>query len=256
MYGIFKESWVIFKDYCGSGFIPVIFCVALVYLLFSEKERWKRIVLVYVPMLISAAFFIPYVRIVFVALMDEGNTYYRLLWLIPSGIVIAYAGVSLFEKHLRIGLVVMTVVIVLGGSLVYRNKLMTKAENAYHIPQTVVNICDAITPEEGAPRIRAAFPSELTYFVRQYDTDIMMPFGREMVEDAWDDYYNVVYEEMEKPEIICMKDLLKATRETKCKYIILAKTRKTDEDPVKSGLELYGESGDYNIYEDPRVQDQ
>ena len=58
MFGIFIESWVIFKQYCGTGFLPVVFLAALLYLLVTEKERYKRIVLVYVPGLVFISFFI------------------------------------------------------------------------------------------------------------------------------------------------------------------------------------------------------
>ena len=252
MFGIFMESWVIFKQYCGTGFLPVVFLAALLYLLVTEKERYKRIVLVYVPGLVFISFFIPITRIVFVAAMDEGATYYRFLWLIPMGLIIAYAGCRVIYQHRRIGLVVITAVVVLCGSCVYRSSLITKAENPYHIPQTVIDICDLIAPKDGEPRIRAAFPSELVYFVRQYDTDIMLPFGREMVETQWD-YYNAVYDVMEKPETIDTKALIEATRETKCSYVILAVGRKMTQDPATCGLTLIATIGKYNIYADPEI---
>ena len=69
-------------------------------------------------------------------------------------------------------------IIVVSGSLVYINRYMSPAENLYHIPQNVIDICDVIEPAEGEPRVRAAFPSELVHFVRQYDTNILMPYGR------------------------------------------------------------------------------
>ena len=253
MFGIFMESWVIYKQYCGKGFLPVVFLAALIYLFFTEKDLWKRIVLVYLPLLIQIAFFIPVTRIVFVAAMDEGATYYRFLWMLPMGVIIAYAGCRLFERHRRIGLVIMTAVVVLTGSLVYRSTLITKAENPYHIPQTVVEICDMIAPAKGEPRIRAAFPSELVYFVRQYNTNIMMPFGREMVESQWD-YYNAVYEVMEKPETIDTNALIAATRETKCSYVILATGRSMTEDLEKCGLKLLATVGNYRVYEDPEIK--
>ena len=145
----------------------------------------------------------------------------------------------------------------LSGSLVYLNQYMSVAENAYHIPQHVIDICDVIAPAEGEPRIRAAFPSELVFFVRQYDTDILMPYGREMVTPQWD-YYNAVYEVMEKPETIDAQALLEATRQAKCSYIVLATDREIDKSLATMGLKLVDtvmadETKGYYIYADPEV---
>lgn len=246
------ESVVILKDYFGSGFFGILYLAALVYLIVCEKEKWKRLILVYVPILLLAAFLCPITRKGFVAVMDEGNTYYRLLWLVPFGITICYAGCKAFEKHRRIGLAAMCILVVICGKFVYSSSLITKAENHYHIPQTVIDICDIVDPIQDGNRVRAAFPSELVYFVRQYNTDILLPFGREMVEQQWD-YYNAVYEVMEKPDEICAKDLVEATRETKCSFVILATGRKIDEDPADLGLVLVATVGDYYVYSDPTV---
>ena len=154
----------------------------------------------------------------------------------------------------RIGIVVAVAVIAVSGSLVYASQHVTVAENLYHIPQSVIDICDALAPAEDEPRVRAAFPSELVHFVRQYDTDILMPYGREMVVTQWD-YYNPVYEVMEKPEIIDAKALLEATRETKCTYIVLHENRKIDENLEDLGLKLVTNLHEYNIYLDPEVME-
>ena len=80
----------------------------------------------------------------------------------------------------------------------------------------------------------------------------MLPFGREMVETQWD-YYNAVYDVMEKPETIDTKALIEATRETKCSYVILAVGRKMTQDPATCGLTLIATIGKYNIYADPEI---
>lgn len=256
MYGIFMECWVDLKLYGGNGAIRYLFLAAAIFLIVTEKDLKKKIMLGIIPLLILIGFLCPITKILYVAAFDDGSdTYYRLMWLIPMYVVIAYAACKLiffFKKSMaqRIALVVILTVIAVSGSLVYASKHLTVAENLYHIPQKVIDICDVIAPEDGEPRVRAAFPSELVHFVRQYDTDILMPFGREMV--AWD-YYNSVYEVMEKPEVIEAKALVKATRETKCSYIVLSEERKIDSDLTELGLELVTSMHGYNIYADPVV---
>ena len=261
MYGIFMECWVALKLYGGNGVLLLLLVASSIYLVVTEKSIKKKIMLGIIPLLILVGFLLPITKIVYVAAFDEGSdTYYRLLWLIPTYVTIAFAACKLifsFKKSMyqRIALVVTLAFIAVTGSLVYANNNVKVAENLYHIPQHVIDICDRIAPEDGEPRVRAAFPSELVHFVRQYDTNILLPFGREMVVTQWD-YYNPVYEVMEKPEVIDAKALLEATRETKCSYIILAEDRKIDGDLLDMGLELVENLHGYNIYLDPQIAEE
>lgn len=249
MYGIFMECWVIFKLYGGSGYLLLLFIASMVYLLIAEKDMRKKLVMAVAPLIILVGFFTPYTRIVFVA-MKKGDTNYRLLWLIPMGATIAYAGCKLFKEHKRIGLVVVSALIMISGSLVYKNEYVSRAENAYHIPQVVIDVCDEISPAEGEPRVRAVFPEELVHFVRQYDTKILMPYGRDIIH--WD-YYNAVHEAFQKPEVINAKELLETTRQAQCRYIVMYKDRQIDKKLDDMGLVLVNTVGGYNIYEDPEV---
>ena len=95
------------KDYMGTGFVTVLFLVALVYLAVFEKDRIKRIFFVYIPFVIVLVFLCP-VSYKIYGLFSEGVTYYRLLWLLPMGVCIAYAGCKLFAEHKRIGLIVIS----------------------------------------------------------------------------------------------------------------------------------------------------
>ena len=250
MYGIFMEAWVIFKQYGGNGYLLVLFLASMLYLLIAEKDIRKKLVMAVAPLIILVGFFIPYTRIAYVAILHEGDTYYRILWLFPMAASIAYAGCKLFKDHKRIGLVVVSAIIIISGRLVYKNEYMYKAENAYHIPQTVVDICDEISPKEGEPRVRAVFPGEFIHFVRQYDTSILMPYGRDVIHN---DYYNAVYVAFQKPEIINAEELLEATRQSQCHYIIMHKDRQIDVKLEDMGLVVVDTIGGYNIYKDPEL---
>ncbi len=258
MYGIFMECWVSFKLFFGNPILAILLIASALYIAIAEKDLKKRIVLGILPLVIMAGFLLPITKILYVAAFDEGSdTYYRLMWLVPMYAVIGYALCKLifsFAKELyqRLALVAALIIVVLSGSLVYLNQYMSVAENPYHIPQNVIDICDVIAPADGEPRVRAAFPSELVHFVRQYDTDIIMPYGREMVVTQWD-YYNVVYEVMEKPEIIDAEALLEATRLTGCSYIVLSENRKIDKNLISLGLVLVDTVDGYRIYKDPTI---
>ena len=258
MYGIFMECWVSLKLFFGNPLLALLLVASAIYIIVCEKSLKKKILLGVLPLLILVGFLLPVTKIVYVAAFDEGSdTYYRVLWLLPMYIVIGYAVCKLIfsfgsKWKQRVALVASLVIIVLSGSLVYLNQYMSPAQNLYHIPQNVIDICNEILPAEGEPRVRAVFPSELVHFVRQYSTDILMPFGREMVVTQWD-YYNEVYEAMEKPEVVDADVLLEATRKAGVQYIILSKDRKVDKNLTTLGLKLMATVDNYYIYEDPKA---
>lgn len=261
MYGIFMESVVIFKNYTGGKYLILLFLLALVYLLIAEKNKRRRALFVYMPLSLLLLFFFPVFRKVFVRLMGgEGDTYYRVLWLIPMGIITAYGGVKMAgwiyeKKSVWAGRIVYGVIgaaVIFGGKYVYASQYMSKAENLYHLPQHVIDICDLIAPEDGEERIWAVFPTDLVYFVRQYDTDIQLLFGREMVEPKWQ-YAEPVHTVMNHPTTIDIEELLKLTRERFCTYIVLPniKDKGVSEAPENFGLELIAVVEGYPVYYDP-----
>ena len=173
----------IWKAYAGTGSLLVLFLLSLFYIWKKEERKEIRNLMVWGTVLIAAGFSCPLFRKIFVRLLDS-ETYYRVLWVLPIGVSIAYAGMLLlredkdsaveevtgdksgeaalsgdkektipFRRKRRpwvqpVGLVVLAAVVALSGSLVYKSTYISKAENVYHIPQVVVEICDEILPEE------------------------------------------------------------------------------------------------------------
>ena len=231
-----KEIVTIFQNYCGSGWYPVLFLAALLYLLVTEKKKQIRVVLVESSLVITVLFFLPFTKTV-MNLLGEGETYYRILWLLPMAVVIAYAGIRLFGKHYRIGFVVLALVLVLTGKSVYNSPYLSKAQNRYHIPNSVIAICNEIMPAEEEERVWAVFPQELIYYVRQYTSEVQMPYGREMLEDTID--------------LDALSPLL---TEYNCQYLILNKSVPYTGDPQKNGLTKIADIEAYELYRNEAVE--
>ena len=49
----------IFQKYMGSGFVMIWFLAALIYLFLNEKQKPKRIFLVYMPVIMLLLYFNP-----------------------------------------------------------------------------------------------------------------------------------------------------------------------------------------------------
>ncbi len=253
MYGIFMECVVALKLYTGLRFIAVLYLAGVIYLLITEKEKRIRVLMVYTPLTVLAIFLCPLFRKFFVGAGLDGETYYRVLWLLPIGITIAYAGCKLFSAHKRIGLIVMSAAVIVCGTCVYTNQNVTRAENLYHLPDSAVKVCDFLNEQGKGEYIKVVVPQELVHFVRQYDADIMMPYGRNMLVPRWG-YYDAVHEAMEKTTIVDMKALLEATRSYQCNYVVFHETRELNSDPADYRLELLGKVDGYLIYWDTSME--
>lgn len=155
------EALKLFQEYMGTGLIMIWFLVSLLYLWVTEKRKHIRILFVYVPLVLLLVFFNPLVAKIISGLAD-GEIYYRILWLLPVTPVVAFTAVSLCGKlrgYLKyVGITAALILFMLSGSLIYRNPYFQKAENVYHVPQSVVDICDAI--EVPGREVMAVFPGE------------------------------------------------------------------------------------------------
>ena len=137
------EALKLFQEYMGTGLIMIWFLVSLLYLWVTEKRKYIRILFVYVPLVLLLVFFNPVVAKIISGLAD-GEIYYRILWLLPVTPVVAFTAVSLCGKlrgYLKyVGITAALILFMLSGSLIYRNPYFQKAENVYHVPQSVVDI--------------------------------------------------------------------------------------------------------------------
>ena len=88
----------LFQEYMGTGLIVGWYLIALLYLWFTEKDRRIRVLFLYMPLLLLFLYFNPiFARLICGATGDE--IYYRILWLLPITVVIAYAAVSVYGRR-------------------------------------------------------------------------------------------------------------------------------------------------------------
>lgn len=246
----------IFREYMGTGLIVGWFLLSVVYLLIKEKRKNIRIMFVYVPVILLLLFFNPlFAKLIYTFVQDD-EIYYRILWLIPITAVIAYAAVhmySVLKGRVRIVFAgVCVVLVMLSGSFIYNNVFFNKAENLYHVPQSVVDICDAIEVE--GREVMAVFPAELLQYVRQYSPVVCMPYGRETIVDRWGMNHEL-YDVMEA-SVVDVKELVRLARDTEnnglnaCHYIILRQDKERLGDLEDYDYRLFKSVDGYDVYLD------
>ena len=227
---MFREILSVIKDHMGTGFVTVLFILSLAYLLFTEKDRVKRCFLVYMPLVVLAFFLCP-LSLKIYGKISESVTYYRLLWLIPVTPVIAYAATDvcgLFKGFKRnVCIAGLALLMAVSGRLMYSDMYMVKAANIYHMPQAVVDICDALHVE--GREVMAVVPFEMQQFVRQYDPCICMPYGREYmmgISTEVNDLREAMLSPDKDPE-----EIGTLAAQNGCHYIVLYEYEKFDTPP-------------------------
>lgn len=235
-----------FQKYGGSGLILCWFLVSLIYLFLREKKKNNRILFIYVPTVILFLFFQPWFYKIFYGLTEEA-IYFRFLWLLPVIVVIGYAATHVLMgltgiKKLCFGLAAMLLVMV-SGKLVYTSPLFERAENPYHVPWEVVEICDAI--EIPGREVMAVFPNEFLVYVRQYSSTVCMAFGREVYMGEFNEFQQL----MEKDEILVEK-MAAFAKQKGSHYVIISEEKQLLGDVSEYDYEVFGQVGEYVIYKD------
>lgn len=240
-----------FLGYMGTGLIVICYLLAMVYLWLMEKRRYVRIVFLYMPLVLLVLFFNPiFAKLVYH--MAEDEIYWRFLWLLPMTITIAYTCVCIYgqfserrgKRSAEVAALCMAGVIALSGSFIYSSPSFSRAENIYHVPDAVVEICDAINVP--GREVMAVFPLELTQYVRQYSPTTCMPYGREMTMGKWH-FLHPIRDEMEK-EIIEIDALAPLIDEYHCHYVIFRPNQKIQGKPEDYGWVRFVNINGYTVY--------
>lgn len=116
--------------------------------------------------------------------------YWRLMWLLPNTLAIAYATVLFVRKRKHIAVKVIAFVLVLAavvwkGTNVYTHSGMAKASNQQKVDARVQQVCDEMLAVDETPKCIAAL--NLSYEIRQYCGDIELMYGRNV-----EGYINVI----------------------------------------------------------------
>lgn len=247
-----NSAFLVWQNVSGSGMLVALYVCALLFLFFHEKETYKRILLIYLPLFWIAVLLLPVTYRVISTVIDE-ELYYRFFWMLPMSLVIAYTLVQLYHlyagKYKKLLAVLLALVLIISGNFLYDNWRYSKAENQYHVPQNVVDICDLIHTE--GREVMALFPMELMQYVRQYDGTICMPYGRNVLVADWEMWHPLYF--MFEIYETDAEAIFKEAANYECSYIV-AKEGKLSVDAVKeSGYELVDTLHGYDVFYNDKI---
>ena len=235
--------------YNNNRFLILLFLAALIFLWITERDKRIKTVLVYFVTAITVVFCCPLYA--WIGMKVDAEIYYRVFWSIPIGILVCYSAVravSHFKKRIsRVLVCILTVLVIcMNGKFYFTNTLHFKAVNAYHMPQVVIDVADALKMEKYKPI--AAIPAELLPFIRQYSADIFTPYGRNIVETQWN-YSNALYDAMEAQEYDA-GEIAQCAREEHCTYVVLSSIKPMEGSMEEQNYIYKGLVSGYYIYMD------
>lgn len=255
----FNEIFEQYSLYTGTGIFMVLFFVALVYLYLTERDDGNRAVLLFGS--IFTVILILFPPFYYLYTYYDAGTYWRMWWLVPTGIGLAYVGTKLIYEYRLTGCLLTLLIFTLGGGLIYSrdNPVMKKgetpliqvAENNYKLPQYVIDVCNLLEADTDG-YICAAFPPEFLPYVRQYDVNIMMPYGREQFDSTHLDKPSGFFEEMNRATVLHepydFTVIRKKCIDNHTNYLIVNNLVEYANNPSDSGYEYYTTYGVYEIY--------
>ena len=226
------------KQFSGSGTYFTLLLICLLYFLFSLKGE-KRNALLYFPVAVLLVYFCP-AWCIYINIRDDGDILYRILWLIPFGVIICFTLIELIyklpEKTRGFSFAAAVLIIMASGSYVYSNPIVSKAENAYHMPKQVVEICDEIIVE--GREVACCFPPEFIQYVRQYTPYVCQPLGRDFQLYGLDE--SPEYEGIKSlyyDEVVDVDIVAPTLKDFNIQYLVLSQDKK-----------IKGSLADYHFY--------
>ncbi|MDO4478081.1 MAG: hypothetical protein Q4B73_03445 [Lachnospiraceae bacterium] len=214
-------------QYEGAGYHLILYAAALVLLFViwrREKARADGYILGY-ALFILAIYICPVTAKIITKLCIGKSVYWRMFWLMPVTLVLAYIAaylVSKMKRPLARGLlaVALMAVLALSGRFMFRTDVYTPAENKVKLSQIVVDVADLVTADADAHKevpLKGLFDDGLLPYIRQYNGRIKMAYGRDALA-GYDDYDSF---EAFHDEDTTAEEMLAICRDEGCGYLVL-----------------------------------
>lgn len=174
----YNEMLNMISQYYGESVVLLLGIISGVYLLVDDRHG--RIRFLYPVIMIAACVYNP---ILYDRLFRD-NIYWRMMWLLPTGILIAWASVRLLQRKNPgfvkvIVLAVILSVIFLKGFYIYKNDVFSENTNVAKISASAKAVANVMLARSSHPT--CIVPEGLFIELRQYSGDIEMMFGRNVM---------------------------------------------------------------------------
>lgn len=235
----------VFLSYYANQKYFVLFLIALLFIFIKEKQKTNQTFLIYYSMVILIILLNPiFVWLIFK--MIPQSVYYRFLWTIPFGIILAYFGVRLMDNintHLKKNIIAISfiLIIIYSGAFVYNNITFEKVNNWYKLPDESIQVTQ-IVKDIPVDNKKAMVSTDLVGYIRQFDANIKLAYPRRPYAD-YEMYPIVKYYKAGD-----VKNLVNLCKQNDINIIIYDNSIPLTISPSHYGYDLYAQTEHYDIY--------
>ncbi len=254
-----------FRRFQGEGVFFLGFACALIWLIVTASENeWKRSVIGYFGCLVLTVFN-PLLVTPIIGALGLDDEYYRLIWLLPFTIFIAWLVVDLIGRCKRWwGRIVLTVffVIVLtipGKSILAKG--ISRPENIYKVPNELIALCEVIHEDSKKEEPKAALDFDLVVLMGQYDPSIHMTltysdcsYMESQVDSNYNDWFppNMlsqmhIYQALYRQVEVVGQEVQGALEYTDTEYVVVKKSFPNLDYLCTQGLYVLDETENYVV---------
>lgn len=245
---MFEENIEVIKNtFCefkGSGMYIALFFVAILYIYLKEDNKKIKSFLVYFPIIILLVTLNPIFNKI-VGKIFTASVYWRVYWMLPLGVVIAYAAVRFInsenEKSKKvIATIGIIITIMISGKLIYNKENYIQVSNLYKVPDEVLEVVEVI--RQGKEEKKKALTSEqLVAYIRQVDASIELAYRREPTGYLDNEFVRIMHSGISE-------DIVNMAFENDCNYIVLDRGLVINVELHYFGFERIAETENFIIY--------
>ena len=238
------------KMYLGNGLHWVVFLVSIFILIIYKNKRPENKMFILYTVVWGILYAFPLTAYVIAYYLIGDNVYWRMFWLLPSTIIIAFAATFLagrLKKELKYGIAVLGIclLIILTGNCIYGKGQFSKQSNRFKVPNKVIAACNIIRENStDGEMIKAVGGYDFICYMRQYDAGIYQPYGRyspgyDLGEIIWDEF------EKEEADITVLTN---ACMNCRTNFIIYPSNKAEEQEFIDNNYNPIGKVEEYTIY--------
>lgn len=251
-----KEAY---DRFVGNGLYIGIFFISILYLISNmkhdNKERKIRATLGIFSIIILILNLTPIWTSFLTNVLNENDTYWRVYWLLPIGISIAFMLTEIVsksdsKKDKIIISIIIIFIIILSGNYMYNleeTERFSKVENYYKVPNNVLDIINHVSNDDNNYK-KIAGNELFIIYTRQVDGNIIISEGREL-----DSNYS-------EGSIVCLieqnnlKNICDYCIQNCCNYLVLDKGAEFPKEYILSyDIKKMYENDEYCLYKFNRI---
>lgn len=247
---LMEQMIAFWNNYWGESLIAWFLLAAVIWLLlFRRKKETTKYMLLYLAVSLFI-FFCPFTAKIIQACIGT-TVYWRVLWLVPSSPVIAYAMTEFLRERKKLwkplALAACAVLIVLGGKGIYQAGNYRLVRNYQKVPEEVAGICELVKKDAGDSLYFLAADNYIGPYVRVYDPSIHMMFNREG-RGGYGMGPKRLYLEINAP-VLNYLNIAAVGKRTYCNYLVVKNPNMDQKKEMERfGYQEVGSAGRYSLY--------